>query len=535
MRMPNLPYKNNPKTKKSIIEFAGLDRRSLIPDNALSSCSNMSSKNSPLLSPRDSREVSVTLSGTGRALFAATKLAHVDGTDFKYDNTTEGTVTASAKSMVELSQRIVIFPDKVSYDTVGDTFAAIHGSVAMSEYGYDASGVVDTSATTKMHNALRVTVTPSTAYTLTNDKGYTVAKAYYFDVNSVFISSATVNFASFTTPSTAYSMNFDVTGTDLSVVIKITNAVYPTIGAVPDIDYACTMDNRIWGVKNDNVYCCALGVYDDWTSFLNEDGTVNESGAWSVDTGSNGNFTGIVSYKGTVLAFKNDRVWKMFGGYPSDFQFVEISRLGCISNKSICEVNNVLFWLSPQGVVAYTGGTPEVISENLNENYTSGVAGGDGRRYYISLYNGTTYALYVYDTWKGIWLEEDALNVTELAYFGGYLYALASDNKIWKFGSGTEAITSEIITAEFTESYLGKKGHSELRFRVDLETSATLKVYIRIDNGSFTLVKTYSATDLTSFIVPLKPQNADHFQLKCVMTGEYKIYQVERIFYISAT
>jgi hypothetical protein len=527
MYLPELAEINN-RAKKSIIEWAGLDRRALIADNSFSSTTNLSSRNYPLISPRPSRETVYTLT-SGKALFAATELAWVDGTNFKYNNVTEGTVTASAKSMVELSGRIVIFPDNVSYDTVGDTFAAMQGSVPMSQYGYDAYGVVDTTATTKIHNTTRVTVTPSTSYTLTNDKTYTAATAYYFDANSVFISSAAVNFASFTTPSTAYSMNFDITGTDITVVVKITNAVYPTQGAIPDIDYACTLNNRIWGVDGDNVYGSALGQYDNWTTFSSPSEATD---AYQVDTGTNGDFTGIVSYKGFVLVFKRDRVFKLFGDIPSDFQLVEISRLGCLSNKSICEVNNILFWLSPQGVVAYTGGIPEVISECLNDTYTSGVGGGDGRWYYASLYNGTAYALYTYDTWKGIFLQEDTLNVTEFAFLDGYLYALTSANVISKFNSGTETVSSETVTKELTEEASNKKGHSELFFRADLQTGATMAVYVRHDNGSFTLVKNYNTTDLTSFKVALKVKNCDHFQVKLIMTGDYAIHQWQRKFIV---
>jgi len=532
MFLPQLPYTNN-QIKRSTIEWKGLNRKSLIADNELSEMSNMSTKNFPLLSPRLPRVTSYTLAA-GYALFAATKLAWVDGTNFKYDNVTKGTVTASAKSMVELSQRIAIFPDKISYDTVGGTFAAMHGSVSMSQYGYDASGVIDTSVTTKIHNTIRVIVTPGTAYTLTNDKSYTAATAYYFDANSVFISSAAVNFASFTTPATAYSMNFDVTGTDVTVVIKITNAVYPTAGAIPDIDYACTLNNRVWGVEGDDIYCTALGDINDWTTFLNPDGTVNDAGAWQVDTGSNGSFTGIASYKGTILVFKNDRVWKLFGDTPNDFQLVEISRLGCTNGKSICEVNNILFWLNPQGIVAYTGGTPEVISQNLNDSYTSGVAGGDGRRYYISLYNGSIYTLYVYDTWESVWASEDSLNVTEFSYFDGYLYALASDNKIWEFGSGTEKVLWYVVTKEFAKEVSNKKGHSELSFRVDLESGSALYIYIREDNGSFRLVKSYSVTDLTNFNVAIKPKRCDHFTVKIAGTGESTIHEMTRKFYVGS-
>jgi hypothetical protein len=438
MRMPNLPFAKDAKVKKSTITWAGLDRRSLIAENSFSDTTNLSTKNFPLISPRDPREAAYTLTA-GWALFASSKLVWVDGTSFLYDGVSKGTVTASAKSMVELSQRIVIFPDKKSYDTVGNTFAAF------------GSG----------------------------------------------------NW--YATPIPA--------------------------GSVPDIQYACTLDNRIWGVDNkDNICCTALGDFDDWTSFLNPDGSVNDAGAWSVDTGTNGGFTGIVSYKGYNLVFKLDRVFRRFGEVPSNFQYVEISRLGCVSHKSIWEVNGILFWLSPQGVVAFTGGVPEIIGEELNDSYVSAVAGGDDRRYYISLYDGSAYKLYVYDTWKKEWLQEDNLSVRDFAYFGGSLYALAADNKVWKFNSGSEVVSSSFTTKEYTEEIGNKKGYSDLLFRVDLEAGSSMNVYTKIDNGSFSLVKSYSASDLTTVKIPLKITDADHFTIKCAMTGEYRIYQTQRDF-----
>jgi hypothetical protein len=428
MKLPNLPYTSNNKIKKQTIAFAGLNRTNTIKDEEFASTFNMSTKAHPLASPRESRSVAYTLSA-GHALFAASKLAFTDGTSFLYDNSVKGVVTAGAKSMVELSGRIIIFPDKKSYDTIGGTFSAF------------GSGT------------------------------------------------------------------------------------YPAAGSVPDIDYATVLDNRIWAVKGDNVYCTALGDYDDWTTFSSPSEATD---AWSVDTGTNGVFTGIASFKGTNLVFKNDRVWKRFGDVPENFQLIEISRLGCISHKSICEVNNILFWLSPQGVVAYTGGIPEVIGENLNDNYVSAVAGGDGRKYYISIYNGSTYALYVYDTWKGIWLAEDSLNVTEMALYDGHLYALASDNKVYKFGDGTEAVEWNLETKIYNESYIGKKSHSELSFRIDLSEGSMLVVYVKYDNGSYEQVKAYSTKDLTSFIVPLKVKSCNNFQMKLSGIGECTIHEIQR-------
>lgn len=436
---PNLPYTKNKSVRKSTIEWAGLNKRALIADNQFSATTNLSTKNFPLISPRYPRADSYSLT-IGRALFAGPKLAWVDGVNFIYDETTEGTVEATPKCMVDFNGAIYILSDKAYYN-----------------YGTDT---------------------------------------------------------------------FDTWGT----------GSYPTAGSVPDMYYMTTLNNRIWGCYEDNLYACALGDASDWTTF---DGLSTD--AYAVDTGTNGNFTGISSYKGTALIFKLDRVFKLYGSTPENFQLVEISRLGCTNNKSIVEVNGILFWLSPQGVCAYNGGTPEVISEDLNENYTSGVAGGDGRKYYISLYNGTDYNLYVYDTWKGIWLQEDSIDVTDFALYDGYLYALVSEDEgstIYRFDTSTptyndpEVVEWDATTKQFTEEISNKKGCSELSFRVDLDSGSSLQVYVKVDNGSYTLMKSYSTTELSSFRVALPIRRADHFTVKLVGKGECKVYAMERKFYV---
>ena len=431
MRLPNLPYAGK-KTKRSTIQWSGLNKKAFINDNELSSATNLSTKNFPLISPREPRESLHTLV-SGTALSTGLQLAWVDGTDFKYNNVSKGVVTSSVKYMTGFDGNILIFPDKKYYDYETDTFGT---------FG---------------------------------------------------------------------------TGT------------YPTTGSVPDINYSATMGNRVWGVKDDDIYASALGDYTDWTTF---DGVNTD--AYATDTGTNGAFTGIVSYKGTILAFKTDRAFKLFGSLPSNYQFIEISRLGCTNHKSIYEVNGVLFWLSPQGVCAYTGGVPELISENLEENYVSGVSGGDNRRYFLSLYDGTGYTLYTYDTWESVWLEEDNLDVDDFILLDSYVYAL-SGNIIYKLNSGTETVESEAITKQYTEEMNEKKGYSDLLFRADLEDNASLRIYVKVDNREFTLVKSYSSRGFSTFKTMIPIKRADHFQIKIVGSGEFKLYQMERRFHIGST
>ena len=74
---------------------------------------------------------------------------------------------------------------------------------------------------------------------------------------------------------------------------------------------------------------------------------------------------------------------------------------------------------------------------------------------------------------------------------------------------------------------------SEVNILADLETSTTLTVSTRINNGSFVAVKTaYATADLNLVRIPIKVDRANHFQIKMVMVGDGKIYGLERSMYI---
>jgi hypothetical protein len=336
----------------------------------------------------------------------------------------------------------------------------------------------------------------------------------------------------FTTPALCYYANFDITGTDLTIKVSITNAVYPTEGAIPDIDYVTVKDNRIWAVHDDDIMACALGDGMNWTTF-NTPSLSTDS--YQVDTGTAGVFTGVTTYKNSCYAFKKYAMFRLYGDIPENFAWQRISNIGCLNNKSIWEVNEYLYFLGTQGVYRYGAGTPELISYPLNETYTSGVAGGDNRLYYLALTTGAAYYLYVYDTWTKLWMCEDDFRALDFAFLDGYLYALEHDNKIYVFNLGSEVVTMEVRSKWYTEDTTRKKGHTQLDFRVDLESGTTLSVYVTYDNEiTSTLVETYSTAQFSTFHVPLSIKRCDHFQVSLVMVGRGKIYAMERTFYLGS-
>ena len=122
----NLPYMTaaTGKNRKQIIAFAGLNYGQGAGDGELAESWGLSSARFPCLSQRDGRKTAGTYtSPTG--LYARGKLCVVDGTDFLYDGKVVGHVTAGEKQFATINTKIVIFPDKVYYDTEAEEFGML--------------------------------------------------------------------------------------------------------------------------------------------------------------------------------------------------------------------------------------------------------------------------------------------------------------------------------------------------------------------------------------------------------------------------
>ena len=172
------------------------------------------------------------------------------------------------------------------------------------------------------------------------------------------------------------------------------------------LDCGVVYNNRIVGVKGNDIRASALGDFKNFQEYADEAGNPSATGAYATDVGSAGDFTGICAYNNILLLFKKDIVYEMYGSMP--YTISELCTTGCIDNDSIASVDGVLYWASPKGIVRYSGGVPQVISTQIDID-TSGIckAGTDGRKYYV--YDGKR--TYVYDTYYQMWHIEDDKNV----------------------------------------------------------------------------------------------------------------------------
>jgi hypothetical protein len=229
-------------------------------------------------------------------------------------------------------------------------------------------------------------------------------------------------------------------------------------------------------------------------------------------------------------------MFELFGDNANNFYKKEVALRGCIDYRSIQEVNGQLYFLSRDGINQYGGGYPRLISQQLNDSYSSGCGGTDGRKYFVSLYNGTSYSLFTYDTLFGTWHKEDALRVVGFTQLDGYLYAMTSETtpKIMKFNSGTEVVSWNAETEIFDEGEMNKKYYSKIMVKVELATSSTLDIYIKTDNGAYVLEKSYTTTQLQVISHNFLPKRCNNFQVKFVGSGDCKIYQIERTFEVAS-
>ncbi|HYE12252.1 MAG TPA: hypothetical protein VEF53_18940 [Patescibacteria group bacterium] len=305
---------------------------------------------------------------------------------------------------------------------------------------------------------------------------------------------------------------------------NIGTGTYPADGSCPDIDYACVYGGigRIFGVKGNEIYANEYGKFNEWTTF---EGI--ESDSWGVKVTSDGDFAGVALYKNHVVAFKPNFTHEQWGTRPP-FRIQDIFAVGTIDNRSIKEVNGRLFFCSRDGVYIYTSGEQKHISLKLDKKYVQARAGTDGRKYYLSMYDGSVWDLFVYDTWFDLWTREDDLNVIDFAYWKNYLYALTFDGKILKFNSGTETVEWEAITEYFAGDIINKYVH-EIKLRFDIANGSTMAIAIQYDNGSFEEVQSYIGTsnNMQTLKCSITPKQSDRYRIKFSGTGYVKLHAME--------
>lgn len=318
----------------------------------------------------------------------------------------------------------------------------------------------------------------------------------------------------------------------MSVQVYYAAETYSEPGAVtlkrqvPDMDYLCVNENRLWGCKGKTIFASKLG---DPFNFYVFDGLPTDS--WSVDDLSEGDFTGCATYLGFPIFFKERSIAKVYGTHPSNFQLMGSASLGVKqgSGKSLAVAGEILFYHGRTGIVAYQGGIPEVISANFGEAaFSQARAGSDGRKYYISMQDEQgSWQLFVFDTRNNLWMREDDTEAVGFACMDK-LYCLNRQGELWTHvatGQAEDEFAWWAETADYYFNTLNRKGVNKYHLRLELAEGAEATLYAQFDgNGYWQQVARMSTPAKRTYYLPLIPRRGDHFRLRLEGRGQAWLY-----------
>lgn len=506
--------------KRLQTDFYGIHHMPGCSDGELYDCENLSSEFFPLMAPRKKRALYRTLD-KANGLAGRDVLMWADGTEFFYGGEKKGEVSDGPKDFYFIGPYVIIWPDKLYYHVRLDEFGALE------EIYVSGEGQITFSDGTYAEESAE------------KNSIITTGEPFNFEVgDAVTISGCSVE-ANNITPIIReisedkmtlrfYENIFTIeSGTSYTEPGSITIA-----RTVPDMDFLCENENRLWGCKEDEIYCCNLGNPKVWQDY---DGLA--TGAWAGSVGSAGDFTGCYSFLGYPIFFKEDAIHKVFGTKPTDFSYGDGPRMGLLEGcaGSFAVAGETLFYRSRAGIVRYNGGYPYLIDTELgNYSPVDCVAGTDGRRYYISGETKTGEDIFLcYDTQTKIWLREDSTRARAFAYAGG-LYYLAGD-EIWRVDASEEAegLETELSSwAEFGDFYEGspdRKNVSAIQVRAEVPEGAALRFKISFNGGAWQSIGEVMGPKQMHKL-PIIPHRCDYWRLRIEGAGDWKIYAIAREF-----
>lgn len=508
------------KNEEYITYFKGLNKSEYKAEGELSNVLNMSSDYFPCLSSRKKRlVVKEELNGArATALGSGKKQYWTEGLDFFYDGVKKGTIENAVTSFVNFNDWVLIFPDKKYYDTTNDIFGSLEAEFRSDTATFTTNSIIvegtdyNNDPCFLAEDCIKITDSDN------RDDG---------NFKTIILKRVAINLIENTTEF-IFADNSFVEETAENVILR---------REVPDIDYAVEYQNRVWSCKGDNIYASRLG---DCRNFNVFEGTTLDS--WATNTGTLGDFTGVVSMPNRLVFFKENTIHELYGSVPSTFSLSVTASLGCKQGcyRSLAVINNYIYYMSIKGIMRYYSGNPELISIplRLSSNIVKAVAGTDYRKYYISLTDEKDQtSLYVFDTYNLIWLQEEPMKTVEFDTFEGELYAITED-KFYKLNVNSEE-SEEFVkwsfeTEEFTEVVHNKKLLSAFSLKADIKCQDNLRAYISINNGQWQRIEFVVDPEYRTYFYYLKPQRVERCKFKFEGIGEAKIYSLSREFFVSS-
>lgn len=317
--------------------------------------------------------------------------------------------------------------------------------------------------------------------------------------------------------------------------VDIENKTVTIKRTVPDLEFICESNYRLWGTKGNTIYSSA---YSDPLNFQVFENLSTDS--YAIEVGSEGEFTGCIPYGTHICFFKENTLHKMYGSKPSNFSVTTANIYGVQSGseKSMQIVNEQLLYKGVNGVYAYTGGVPELISEKFgNKRYSDAVACCDGEIYYISMKNGDKWDMFAYDVLKNIWLREDDTQAVDMTFYDGKVYYLDAKGGLYYIDKTADRSDIEWSATFCTinETINERKGYSKFHLRLDMESGAWIAVDIKTDRDTqWKQIHTSHNEKAKTVSIPIMPTRCDNIDIRLRGKGKCTVKAFIREFTVGS-
>lgn len=604
-----LPEIKSTKDNVTVLNaFLGINKGLHGQESEFEDMTNMTLDYYPVLANRKKRGLISTFTKP-MGILGGSKLAYVDDNKLYYDFSLikELEATNKERQLVMMGAHLCVFPDGIIYNTYDNTFSNVQntftssGEVTMRMCKLD--GTEFTGSNTYIGSTAPDTSTYQ--YWLDTSNSKSVILKMWSSTYSMWTSVATTyvkisatgigkgfnayDSATFSGISIKGYNDYDFNDTliiyacddDYVIVAGLMDLYHTQTEAVtverklPEMDYVCELDNRIWGCSSENheVYACKQGSPWNWNSYAGLD-----SDSYAATVGTQGNFTGIVAYGGYVFFFKEDGYHKLYGTKPSNYEMIWKPSRGVADGcyKSIAIVDEVLFFKSRDAIVAYDG-SESTVSDKLGiEPFYDAVAVGYRNKYYCSMRDADyNYKLYVYDITKGAWTIEDKLHIIYAAYANNGTYMIDSNNQLYvinnekiyrkyfpreiigeanKISVGgvdydpnhnfprSDLYCGDIISGtlentlewSFTTGDLGldnpyNKYLKRINVRFLMDVNSKLKIEVEYDSsGTWDYVTEFYATRKRSYEIPIAVRRADHVRFRLSGWGKFQLFSIAK-------
>ena len=591
MRYPR--FNNVSKSREVLSVFGGYNHTLSCKEGEFYDMQNMTSAHYPVLSPRDKRGLCWKFENP-QGIMDKEGLMWIDGADLYKDGekiVLDGVEISTdpslcPKTMAKMGAYVIIMPDRIWYNTdegtcgymekeyssavgakVSFTLCEADGTAvtwhddvyyeshdpANGDYMMQTSGGSTSLKVWSSTNSMWVTV--SSTYLQVSCPGIGMdfeeldgveitidnSAAGWGDADRIFLNDEGDGKLSTNTYIVTKDTDYIIITGILKENKSFTNLPITVKRKVPDMAFITECNNRLWGCSMDGheVYCCKLGDVTNWNCFM---GIATDS--WAATVGSDGKFTGAITYNSYPMFFKENSVVMIAISSTGAHQTKEKDWRGVQagSERSLCILNEVLYYKSATAVCAYSGAVPQSVSDNLGEvRYTGGIAGTINDRYYLSLADeeGRRH-LFVYDTKRKLWHREDDVCPACFSRMGDDLYYIDAKDHWLKSIRGTLPYQSDGAKKETAVNWMAESGTigyespdmkyvSRICIRLSMEFGAEVDLYIQYDSDGIWEHKGRMAGKGTrAFMVPLIPKRCDHFKYKIVGKGDCKILAISK-------